>query len=80
MSDVVIVIGSTGEVLPACMIPAPAKTMGSTIIEVNPSRSNFTRDITNIFIQEKATIAMRKLMKELGMEGDMRTAMEKWER
>ena len=64
-ADVFIVIGSTGEVMPACQIPVFAKTNGAKIIEVNKEMSNFTNRITDIFLQGKATEIMEMLGKEL---------------
>ena len=63
--DVCLVIGSTGEVVPAAHIPWLAKSFGASIIEINPNESAFTRPITDIFIKEKAGAAMTKLIEEL---------------
>jgi len=65
IADVFIVIGTTGEIMPASMIPTIASKSGATIIEINPHRSKYTDKITDIFIQEKATTAMTQLMQEL---------------
>ncbi|MBU2630239.1 MAG: NAD-dependent deacylase [Proteobacteria bacterium] len=64
-SDCFILIGTTGTVAPANMIPAAAKSNGAKIIEINPSRSEYTDSVTDIFLEEKATIAMEKLMEEI---------------
>lgn len=61
LSDVFLIIGTTGEVMPACQIPYMAKEFGATIIEVNPEPSNFTNKITDIFLQGKATEMMVQL-------------------
>lgn len=53
-ADVFLLIGTTGEVMPACMIPYDAKKNGVAIIEINPSASIFTYKITDIFLQGKA--------------------------
>jgi NAD-dependent deacetylase len=53
-SDVMIVVGSTGEVYPAAYVPQWAKEAGATIIEVNPGPSAFTASVTDIFIPMKA--------------------------
>lgn len=65
LSDVFLLIGTTGEVLPACAIPRAAKENGASIIEINPEESEFTRQITDIFLQEKATAAMLRLIRAL---------------
>jgi NAD-dependent deacetylase len=61
LSDVILIIGTTGEVMPANQIPFMAKEYGATIIEVNPEPSHFTDKITDIFLQGKATEVMQKL-------------------
>lgn len=48
--DVMIIIGSTGEVYPAAQLPEIAAKTGAWIVEVNPSRSNFTPWITDIYL------------------------------
>ena len=60
-AEVVILVGSTGEVMPAAQIPYLAKQNGATIIEVNPNESNFTNSITDIFLIGKATEVMGRL-------------------
>jgi NAD-dependent deacetylase len=54
-ADVFLVIGTTGEVMPANMVPQVAKQNGATIIEINPEKSLFTGNITDIFLQGKAS-------------------------
>jgi NAD-dependent deacetylase len=60
-SDVLIIIGTTGEVMPAGQIPLIAKEKGATIIEVNIEPSNFTSNTTDIFLPGKATEVMEQL-------------------
>jgi len=64
-ADVFLLIGTTGEIMPASMIPHIAKQNGAKIIEVNPKESNYTKSITDVFIRAKATEAMTRLTKEL---------------
>ncbi len=59
--DVCLVIGSTGEVVPASYVPGTAKSHGAVIIEINPEPSNFTSRVTDIFLQGKAGDVMGKL-------------------
>ncbi|NLJ06308.1 MAG: NAD-dependent deacylase [Sphingobacteriales bacterium] len=61
-ADVVLVIGTTGEVMPACNIPYYAKQNGATIIEINTEPSRFSNSITDIFLQGKASEIMSKIM------------------
>lgn len=65
IADVFIVIGTTGEVMPACMIPPAAARNGAKIIEINPEASSYTNRITDIFLRGKATEVAKELTKEL---------------
>ena len=62
-ADLFILIGTTGEIMPASLIPRVAKEHGAKIIEINTGKSKYTNSITDIFIQEKATAALTKLVK-----------------
>ncbi len=64
-ADVILVIGTTGEVMPACMIPYKAQENGAKVIEINPNKSNYTDSITDVFLQGKATEMMQALEVEL---------------
>lgn len=64
-SDCMILIGTTGEVYPAALIPQTASQKGATIIEINPSPSLYTNQITDIFIRAGAVEAGKALRKEL---------------
>jgi len=67
LSDLFILIGTTGEVVPASMIPPLAKSRGASIIEINIDPSNYTERISDLFIQAKATEGMIGLMDALGI-------------
>ncbi|MEC9490953.1 MAG: Sir2 family NAD-dependent protein deacetylase, partial [Halanaerobiales bacterium] len=67
-AELFIIIGSTGEVQPASLIPVVANSKGARILEINIKKSNFTDDITDLFIQEKAAEAMAKIEAELYKE------------
>ena len=64
-ADVFLVIGTTGEIMPASQIPIMAKSNGAKIIEVNIAPSNYTHSITDVFLQGKATEVMKVLAEEL---------------
>jgi len=64
-ADIFLVIGTTGEIMPASQIPHIAKANKAIIIEINPDQSNFTNSITDIFLQGKATDIMKKLIYKL---------------
>jgi len=63
---VFLIIGTTGEVMPASIIPKKAKEKGCTIIEINPENSLYTKRVTDIFLQGKATEIVNALIKEIG--------------
>lgn len=64
-AKLVLVIGTTGEVMPAGSIPIIAKRNGASIIEINTEPSAFTSRYTDFFLQGKATECMRRLMQAL---------------
>jgi len=53
-ADVFLVVGTTGEVMPACALPWAAKEHGARIVEVNLRPSHFTDAITDVFLQGPA--------------------------
>ena len=63
-ADLFILIGTTGEIMPASMIPFRAKEKGKKIIEINITTSNYT-SMADIFLQDKATEMMQLLVEEL---------------
>lgn len=67
-ADVCLVIGSTGMVYPAAAIPGMVKSRGGKVIEINPEPSEFTNQLTDIFIPLGASKAMEELNKYLGIE------------
>jgi NAD-dependent deacetylase len=64
-SDVMLVIGTTGVIYPASLVPVEAHESGAKIIEVNIEPSTYTDSITDIFLQGKATEVMSKLLEEV---------------
>lgn len=67
-SDLFILIGTTGEVMPACMFPYMAKQQGAKIIEINTNPSHYTDGITDIFLQGKASEKMNDLINCLNIK------------
>jgi NAD-dependent deacetylase len=66
-ADLFLLIGSSGEVQPACQIPPLAKARGAKVIEINPHESKFT-PIADVFLQGPATEMVGLLQIELGSE------------
>ena len=62
MCDVMLVVGTTGEIMPASRIPYTAKRNGAVIVEINIRPSNYTYDITDIFLKGKAEEILPKLV------------------
>ncbi len=56
-------IGTTGEIQPASMIPIIAKNNGTRIIEINVNNTKYTNNITDVFLKGKATEMMLNLLK-----------------
>lgn len=64
-ADVFLIIGSTGEVMPANQIPLIAWQNGAKIIEINPEPSHYTPKITDIYIAGKAGESMTALIEQI---------------
>ena len=64
-SDVMLLIGTTGEVMPASLVPRLAKNFGSKIVEINPQETVYTSSITDIFLSGKAAEVCTLLKKTL---------------
>ncbi len=60
-ADVMLVIGTTGEVYPAALMPRVAKENGATLIEVNTEKSAYTRALTDLYLEAPASEALPKL-------------------
>jgi len=65
IADVFVLIGTTGEIMPASIIPIEAKRNNVKIVEINIQPSNYTNKITDIFLEGKATKIMQKLLELL---------------
>ncbi|MCF7797648.1 MAG: NAD-dependent deacylase [Lentisphaeria bacterium] len=64
-ASVFIIIGTSGEVFPAAMLPTNAKRAGATVIEVNTEPSSYTHQVTDIFLQGKASTVLETLEQAL---------------
>ena len=64
-ADLMILIGTTGEIMPASQIPYIAKENGAKIMEINIEKTNYSNSITDIFIKSKATKIFERLDKLL---------------
>jgi NAD-dependent deacetylase len=62
-ADLFILVGTTGEIMPASLIPYLAREKGARIIEVNIEPTKYTQTIVDIFLRGKATEVFIKLKK-----------------
>ena len=61
LSDLLIIIGTTGEVQPASQIPYLAKKTGAKLIEINVKNSLYTENIIDIYLEGMAAEIMESL-------------------
>ncbi len=70
-ADVVMVIGTAGAVMPAAGVPVRAKFpnrgVGATVIEINPERTAYTENITDIFLAGPAGEIMADLLEKMDL-------------
>jgi len=62
---VLLVIGTSAQVSPACDIPRIAKESGAAVVEVNPEPTSLTVSVTDIHLRGSASVALRLLLDEL---------------
>jgi len=65
-ADLLLIVGTTGEVMPASMLPFEAKK--ARVIEINPKPSRYTEEKTDLFLQVKAAEAALALAKRLSLK------------
>jgi NAD-dependent deacetylase len=63
----ILIVGTSGEVMPAAALPMTAKRAGASVIEINLSPSRHTPAVTDIFLQAKAGAALGALLEQLGL-------------
>lgn len=64
-ADLVVLVGTTGEIMPASMLPLVAKSAGARFLEVNVKASNYTAAFTDLFLQGPATAVFGALERRL---------------
>ena len=64
-ADVMLVVGTAGQVMPACSLPLAAKGNGAKIIEVNTLKSVYTDSVSDLYFPMKATEFFTELEKNL---------------
>lgn len=63
--DVMLVVGTSGEVVPASQVPLLAKQSGATIIEINTQETLYTQEISDIFLQGSASVILKEMAGKL---------------
>ena len=53
-TDLMLIIGTAGQVMPACSLPYAAKENGAKIVEINPASSAYTGAIVDLYFPYKA--------------------------
>ncbi|MBI5968226.1 MAG: NAD-dependent deacylase, partial [Deltaproteobacteria bacterium] len=64
-SDLMLVIGTSAVVSPACDLPVIAKRAGATIVEVNLEETQLTRYVSNWIIKGSASLILHCLLQEI---------------
>lgn len=63
-TDLMIIIGTAGQVMPACSLPYAAKEHGAKIVEINPQPSAYTGQLTDLYFPCKAGELFAEFEKE----------------
>ena len=59
---VLLVIGTSAEVSPACDIPRIAKRAGASVVEINPEETRLTAAVTDLHLSGPASSILRRLV------------------
>lgn len=68
-ANIFILIGTTGEIMPASSIPSRAQQNNKKIIEVNIKPSKYADTITDIFLEGKASDLVPGLLESIEERG-----------
>jgi len=66
---VLLVIGTSAEVSPACDIPRIARKAGAAVVEINPEETTLTASVTDVHIPGAASEILRTLLRLLRETG-----------
>ena len=67
-ADLFILVGTSGVVMPAALIPGVAKQNGAKIIEINLEPSQYTDAIVDVFVEGKAGETFERIAELLGLK------------
>jgi len=62
---VLLVVGTSAQVSPACDIPRIAKRAGAVVVEINPEETTLTGSVTDLRISGLASTALQAILEEL---------------
>ena len=65
--DAILVVGTSGEVMPAALLPWTAADRGATVIEVNTAPSAYTAPLTDLFLEGPAAATLARLATHLDL-------------
>ncbi len=60
-ADLMLLVGTSGEVVPASQVPLLAKQSGAIIIEINTQSTLYTSEITDIFLKGSASLILNEI-------------------
>ena len=63
---VLLVIGTSAQVFPACEIPRISKEQGAFVIEINPEETSLTGKVTDLHLRGEASLYISGVVKEIG--------------
>jgi NAD-dependent deacetylase len=63
--EIMLVVGTSAEVMPASQFPSMAKARGALIVEINLESTNLTNRVTDHFIEGKAGKVLPELLKKV---------------
>ncbi|MBR2082199.1 MAG: NAD-dependent deacylase [Elusimicrobiaceae bacterium] len=66
-TDLMIIVGTAGQVMPACSLPLAAKEHGAKIVEINPRPSAYSGHITDLYFPEPAGAFFTKLAQAMDL-------------
>jgi len=62
---VLLVVGTSATVWPACQLPGLAKEGGAFVVEINPEETELTREVTDLHIPADAHAVLPRLVEEV---------------
>jgi NAD-dependent deacetylase len=59
---VLVVIGTSAQVSPACDIPRIAKESGAAVVEINPEETSLSGHVTDIHLRGSASDVLQRML------------------